>query len=149
MLTMKGRQIRPKGKERWQYDMPSWCLYFGTPFKSDSIAHMNDIPFGSTTEGINFLYDGKALRANGFRIGTISRTVPRDSRSTRQFQALSDESHIVKELEYIYKCIGFALSLVTKAHDEALGIEDYKGIIQTLLAGQDTDALLDLLRELL
>lgn len=148
ILTIKGRQIRPKRKERWQRDMPSWCPYFGTSFKSVSIAHTDDIPFRTTTEAISFLDDGKSLRASGFRIGTISRTVPRDSRSTGQFQALSDDNDIDKELEYIDKCMNFALSLIGKAHDEALAIEALEDIIQTLLAGQDTDALWDLLREL-
>lgn len=148
ILTIKGRQIRPKRKERWQRDMPSWCPYFGTSFKSVSIAHTDDIPFRTTTEAISFLDDGKSLRASGFRIGTISRTVPRDSRSAEQFQALSDDNDIDKELEYIGKCMNFALSLIGKAHDEALEIEDFEVIIQTLLAGRDTDALLHLLREL-
>ena len=49
ILTVKARQLGPNIEELWQRDMPSWCPYFGTSFKSVSIPHANDISFDTTT----------------------------------------------------------------------------------------------------
>lgn len=146
ILTAKARQLGPNIEELWQRDMPSWCPYFGTFFKSVSIPHANDISFGTTTKAINFLDDGTTLRASGFRIGTISRTVRRDSRSIGQFQPLSNENDITKELEYIHKCIDFVSSLTSKADRDGEAKEEaLEAIRQTLLAGEDTNALQEVL----
>jgi hypothetical protein len=148
ILTVKARQLGPNIEELWQRDMPSWCPYFGTSFKSVSIPHANDISFGTATKPINFLDDGKTLRASGFRIGTISRTVRRDSRSIGQFQPLSNENDITKELEYIHKCMDFVSSLSGKAGGDGEAKEEaLEAIRQTLLAGEDTDALRELLHK--
>jgi hypothetical protein len=148
ILTIKARQLGPNIEELWQRDMPSWCPYFGTSFKSVSIPHANDISFDTTTKAINFLDDGTTLRANGFRIGTISRTVRRDPRSIGQFQPLVNENDITKKLEYIHKCMDFVSSLIGKADGDGEAKEEaLEAIRQTLLAGEDTDALREVLRK--
>jgi hypothetical protein len=138
IITLKGRQSRPKGKQAWQRDMPSWCPFFGTSFKNDSVAPANSTIFSAKKAAVTFLDENRTLKARGYTVGTISNTASRDSVSIDKFQSLSSNDDVFNEKEYLVKCFLFGLSLVHDEADDIVStINATETIIQTILAGHD------------
>lgn len=139
IITLKGRQIRPKGKEAWQRVMPSWCPYFGTSFKNDSVAPMNSTILNAKKAAVTFLDENRTLKARGYTVGIISDTMSRDSLSVGEFRSLSSDDDVFNEKEYLVDCFLFGMSL----HDEADNVVSTANaivtIIRTILAGHDDD----------
>jgi hypothetical protein len=143
IITIKGRQSFPKRKDAWQCYMPSWCPYFSTSFRSHSIAPDDtsndtsiDAVFGAEKAVVTFLDDNRILKVQGFTIGVISRTLPRDSRPIEQFQPLEDDDDILEEIAYLEECVLFGHSLTGKADDPVSAAKAIGTTIQTMLAGR-------------
>lgn len=137
IITLKGRQSRPRGKQAWQRDMPSWCPYFGTPFKNDSVAPANSTIFSAKKAAVTFLDENRTLKARGYTVGIISDTTSRDSRSIDEFQSLSSDADVFSEKEYLVKCFLFGLSLHDEADNVVSTFNAAETTIQTILAGHD------------
>jgi hypothetical protein len=138
IIAIKGRQSRPKRGEAWQRDMPSWCPYFNTSFKSHSIAphdtaddtehHFENDSIDHTANGtllsaakvsVTFLDNNRILKARGFTIGVISSTLPRESRQIDQFQPLNNDDDVRNQMTYLKNCLHFGYSLTCKDDDSS------------------------------
>jgi hypothetical protein len=145
IITIKGRQLRPKKGELLACKMPSWCPHFGTSFRCNSIAPKSET--GYTTPGavVKFLDKNRTLVARGFTIGTIDEIVHRKSRPTEKFQSLKNHNDFTNEMEHIKICLHFALSLDFDADDEAACSAKFEALLETLGIGDYELPLCELL----
>ncbi|KAE8365198.1 heterokaryon incompatibility protein-domain-containing protein [Aspergillus caelatus] len=87
IITLRGRQMRPV--DLWQYNLPSWCPFFGVEFLNDPILpeFSGDPIYLSNDEPIaKFSKDGKRLEVKGVMIGQICTTVFRNPLASRPFE---------------------------------------------------------------
>ncbi|KAE8377552.1 heterokaryon incompatibility protein-domain-containing protein [Aspergillus bertholletiae] len=113
IITLRGRQVRPV--DLWQYNLPSWCPFFGVEFLNDPILSQffEDPACSSNVEGIpTFSENGKRLKVKGVMIGEIYSTASTRPLASRPFKEIDFEDNERINTEWIYasEYIEFILS---------------------------------------
>jgi hypothetical protein len=131
IIVIRGRQKTPHGLgDDWQLDMPSWCPYFATPYKTCPLKTRNEPSLFA--EKAKFTFGLGSLRVKGFIIGRVGRTVSRlkhDKTTDWWGQRDLDE-----ESRYFSRCLH--LCPVDRRHNPQTILMSIEATTRTLLAGQ-------------
>lgn len=122
-ITLRGHQKTPVEENLpWQLSMPSWCLYVGTSFESNSMASLDKFDAGTDPADISFCHSNRVIRVRGFAIGRIFQIMHGKMRHVNDISKGWNDKDLYHIKAYYRDCLCFGLSF--PSDQEAFFSED-------------------------
>lgn len=140
IIVIRGRQKVPEARDApgdvWQVDMPSWCPYFATPYKSYPVGTQHGPSLFA--EKARFAFGHDSIQVKGFVIGRVCRTVSRLGLRRDKARDRWDQRDMDEEWKYFLRCL--CLGSIERRRDGLKGLRkaimSIEATTRTLLAGQ-------------